>query len=412
MALSIQDIAEMSLSDAKLLREFDVNISIAESQNVSATVIYNAATDDVKTLLSKRNSAYSSYYNLAPPILPYRLSGGAEYQIPDFPPTDEMSRVHTTVLGAKVNNLATPNFLDTLGPVAEDEAAFIPPDPLEDKIFLDSSTYDVNSTRKIVTMIAYEFSDKPYLFGTVGGISVANVAGGLVITVIGDHFQPSGFAVARFTEVQSWFAYFAALIYINKTHAYFVTPKLSTAVATYFQVSNNGYIYSQTPASVGTASADDGFGFYEIISRRPVSGSAVGRTGLVFRGEFLNRVVKAKALCDFGSCDGRKIQTLMEWSEDISVAVCFSPPMSRCSEIYVASEFKVLVGYEILFQDVWFYVVDQGPTIMQARFDPSLRTIIVTLRANTNLGNYNRSESCAKLFTVESQRIISASTVA
>lgn len=414
LTLSIQDIAEMSPSDKFLLNQYDSNISKAQLSNLTELQVFNSASDDVKLLLARRNAAYGNYYNLPPPLLPYRLSGGAHSQVPEFPPTDEMSRVHTVISGARVNNLVTPNFLDTLGPIAEDEAAFIPPDPLEDKIFIDSSTYDVNSTRKVVTMIAYEFSDKPYFFGTAGEISVAAIAGGLPITVIGDHFQPSGFAVARFTDVQSWFPYYASLKYINKTHAVFFTPRLPSAAATHLQVSNNGFIFT-SPLGSGSVEGgtDEGFGFYEVSSRRPISGSSVGRTGVILRGSFLQRMVKAKAFCSFAPCDSLDVQSPTYWSEELQAAVCFSPPISRqCSEAYIASTFRVLVGYEQLIQDIWFYVEDDGPSILQAQFDPSLRSIVVRFRSSTNVGSYNRSESCSKLFTIQSQQFILLSTAA
>jgi hypothetical protein len=403
----------MSLSDKFLLDQYDTNISQAQFSNVTELEVFNSASDDVKVLLARRNPAYGNYYNIPPPLLPYRVSGGAEFQVPEFPPTDEMSRVHSVITGARVNNLVTPNFLDTLGPIAEDEAAFIPPDPLEDKIFIDSSTYDVNSTRKVVTMIAYEFSDKPYFFGTVGEISVANIAGGLAITVIGDHFQPSGFAVARFTDVQSWFAFYSSLRYINKTHAMFYTPRIPTAAATHLQISNNGFIFTSPLGSGLVEGSDEGFGFYEVSSRRPLSGSALGRTGVILRGAFLQRMVKAKAICMFGPCDIQDVQSPTEWSEELQTAVCFSPPISKqCSELYIATAFRILVGYELVIQDIWFYVEITGPSIFQAQFDPSLRSIAVYFRDSTNLGSYNRSESCERLFTIPSLRFILSSTVA
>jgi hypothetical protein len=413
LTLSIQDIAEMSPSDKVLLDQYDSNISKAQLSNLTDLQVFNSASDDVKSLLARRNAAYGNYYNLPPPLVPYRVSGGAHSQVPEFPPTDEMSRVHTVISGAKVNNLVTPNFLDTLGPIAEDEAAFIPPDPLEDKIFIDSSTYDVNSTRKVVTMIAYEFSDKPFFSGTVGEISVANIAGGLGITVIGDHFQPSGFAVARFTDVQSWFPYYSSLKYINKTHAVFFTPRLPSAAATHLQVSNNGFIFTSPLGSGSVEGTDEGFGFYEVSSRRPISGSSVGRTGVILRGAFLQRMVKAKAFCVFAPCDSLDVQSPTYWSEELQAAVCFSPPINRqCSEAYIATTFRVLVGYEQLVHDIWFYVEDDGPSILQAQFDPSLRSIVVRFRSSTNVGSYYRSESCSKLFTIQSQRFILLSTVA
>jgi hypothetical protein len=410
LTLSIQDIAEMTAAEKLLLGQFERNISDAHLYNLTKSDVFIAASDEVKSLLVRRNSAYGDYFNLPPPVLPYRLSGGAASQVPEFPPSDEMSRVHTVVSGAKVNNLLTPNFLDTLGPIAEDEAAFIPPDPLEDKIFLDSSTYDVNSTRKVVTMIAYEFSDRPYFYGTVGGVSVANIAGGLKITVIGDHFQPSGFAVARFTEVESWFPYYSPLYYLNKTHAYFYTPRIPTAVAAHLQLSNNGYIFSQGASSITTS--DEGFAFFEVTSRRPVSGSAIGRTGVVLRGAFLRNVVKSNGTCFFGSCNNMvQASSQTEWSDELQTAVCFSPPNS-CTELYIATPFRLLVGYEVLFQDIWFYVSEVGPSVLRAQFDPSLRTIIVRLRASTDLGGYSRSESCSKLFTIPSHFFILTSTAA
>jgi hypothetical protein len=408
--LSIQDVAEMSQVDKDTLEQFDRTISRtsnASLSNPTAKQVFNTASDGVKSLLAQRNSAYGNFSNILPPLLPYRLSGGAATQIPAFPPTDEMSRVHTSVVGAKVNNLFTPNFLDTLGPIAEDEAAFIPPDPLEDKIFLDSSTYDVNSTRKVMTAISYEFSDKPYFYGTVGGVSIGNIRGGLPITVIGNHFQPSGFAVARWTDTTSWFTYFASLQYFNKTHALLLTPKIPTAIATVLQISNNGYIFSQPPAA---ETSDEGFGFYEIVSRLPLSGSSVGRTGVILRGEYLRRVVAVNATCFFSTSDSELARSPTEYSPELDVAVCFSPPIFEGSLPYIAQQFRILVGYELIFQEVWFYVTAQGPTILRAQFDPTLRTIVVQLQASTNLGSYNKSESCAKLFSIQSQSFIRKST--
>jgi hypothetical protein len=412
LTLSIQDIAAFGPEDIILLNEFDTNVSNAILFNLTALDVFTAASPELQLLLARRNSAFGNYANIPPPLLPYRLSGGAPTQVPEYPPTDEMSRVHTVVAGAKVNLLVTPNFLNTLGPIAIDEAEFIPPDPLEDKVFIDSSTYDVNSTRKVVTMLSYEFSDLPYFFGTVGGISVGNVRGGLLITVIGDHFQPSGFAVARFTEIESWVAYYSTLYYMNKTHAYFYTPKVPGGAAMYMQLSNNGHIFSQAPAkSVDISVADDDFAFYEIASRKPLSGSSAGRTGVIMRGSFLQRMVKFNALCIFGSCDDAEVRTRTLWSEELGAAVCFSPPITKCSDLYIATIFRVMVGYEVLFEDVWFYVIDRGPTILQAQFDPFMRSIIVQLRSSTNVGNYIKAESCAKLFTIQSQSFILSSTV-
>jgi hypothetical protein len=412
LTLSIQDIAEMSPANKGLLDQFDGTLSRtynASLSNLTASQVFNNASDVVKSLLAQRNSAYANFANILPPLIPVRSSGGAATEIPAFPPTDEMSRVHTSVVGAKVNNLFTPDFLSTLGAIAEDEAAFIPPDPLEDKIFLDSSTYDVNSSIKVVTMIAYEFSDKPYFYGTVGGVSIGNIRGGLPITVIGNHFQPSGFAVARWTDINSWFTYFASLQYLNKTHAVLITPKIPTAVATVLQISNNGYIFSQPPAATATA-GDEGFGFYEIVSRLPLSGSSVGRTGVILRGEFLRRIVQVNATCYFGLSDSVAVQSRTEYSVELDIPPSFSPPISETSSPYIAQQFRVLVGYELIFQEIWFYVTERGPSILYAQFDPSLRTIVVQLQASSNLGSYNKSESCAKLFTIASQRFILTST--
>ena len=98
-----------------------------------------------------------------------------------------------------------------------------------------------------------------------------------------------------------------------------------------------------------------------------------------------------------------------EWSDALLTAVCFSPP-NKCAELYIATAFRIMVGYEILLQDIWFYVSEVCPSVLEAQFDPSLRSIIVRLRASTNLGGYYRSESCSQLFTIPSQFFILTST--